>query len=145
MERISPILFKCTQTKAFYQKKVVQGTVNLKKGVSRKQSTPNFRKNKHVWPPDTHTYLCVSGGNKCSFFGKFDVLCLYKTPVLRFALLPYYRRSIAICHGIVFMEWLSPAYTTQYVGKGSDPIFFFFQAFPKCHKKFYRGNLVMKF
>ena len=97
--------------------------VNLKKGVSRKQSTPNFPKNKHFLPPDTHTYLCVSGGKKCSFFGKFDVLCLLKTPVLRFALLLYYRRSIAICHGIVFMEWLSPAYTTQYLGKGSDPIF----------------------
>ena len=48
---------------------------NLKMGVSTKQST----------------YVCVSGGKKCSFFGKFDVLCFYETPVLRFALLPYYR------------------------------------------------------
>ena len=30
---------------------------------------------------------------KCSFFGKFCVLCFLETPVLRFALLPYYRRS----------------------------------------------------
>ena len=26
------------------------------------------------------------------FFGKFGVLCFLETPVLRFALLPYYRR-----------------------------------------------------
>ena len=29
---------------------------------------------------------------KCLFFGKFSVLCFLETPVLRFALLPYYRR-----------------------------------------------------
>ena len=28
---------------------------------------------------------------KCSFFGKSGVLCFLETPVLRFALLPYYR------------------------------------------------------
>ena len=33
---------------------------------------------------------CISGGKKCSFFGKFGVLCFLETPVLRFALLPYY-------------------------------------------------------
>ena len=38
--------------------------------------------------------MCVSGGKKCSFFGKFDVLCFLETPVLRFALLRYYRRFI---------------------------------------------------
>ena len=37
-------------------------------------------------------YVCVSGGNICSFFGKFGVLSFLGTPVLRFALLPYYRR-----------------------------------------------------
>ena len=37
--------------------------------------------------------MCVSGGKKYSFFRKFDVLCFLETPVLRFALLPYYRRS----------------------------------------------------
>ena len=37
------------------------------------------------------TYVCVSRGKKCLFFGKFGVLCLFETPVLRFALLSYYR------------------------------------------------------
>ena len=59
--------------------------------VSRKQSMPNFPKNEHVLPSDTHMYVCISGGKNCSFLGKFGVLCFLETPVLRFALLPYYR------------------------------------------------------
>ena len=35
--------------------------------------------------PDTHTHACVSGGKKCSFFGKFGVLCFFITSDLRFA------------------------------------------------------------
>ena len=38
-----------------------------------------------------YTYVCISGGKKCSFFGKFGILCFLVTPVLRFALLLYYR------------------------------------------------------
>ena len=41
--------------------------------------------------PMIHTYVCVSGGKKCSFFGKFGELWFFETPVLRFAILPYYR------------------------------------------------------
>ena len=37
--------------------------------------------------------VCVSGGQKL-FFGKFGMLCFLETPVLRFALLPYYRPYI---------------------------------------------------
>ena len=63
---------------------------NLKTGVSRKQSMPKFPKNKHFLPPDTHTYVCISGGGeKCLFFGNFGVLCFPETSVLRFALLSY--------------------------------------------------------
>ena len=47
---------------------------------------------KHFLPPDTHTYVCVLGGKKCSFFGKFSVLCFLETPVLRLARSPYYQR-----------------------------------------------------
>ena len=63
---------------------------NLKTNVSRKQSMSNFPKNKHFLPPDTHTYVCVSGGKKGLFFRKFKVLCSLETPVFRFTLLPYY-------------------------------------------------------
>ena len=38
------------------------------------------------------TCVCVSGSKKCSFFGKFGVICFLVTLVLRFTLLPYYRR-----------------------------------------------------
>ena len=37
-------------------------------------------------------YVCVSGGKKCLFFGKFGMLCFVETPVLRFTLLSYYCR-----------------------------------------------------
>ena len=43
---------------------------------------------------DTHTYVCVSEGKKHPLFGKFGVLCFLVTPVLRFALLPYYQRVL---------------------------------------------------
>ena len=62
-----------------------------------------FKKTKHVkfsekrtfLPPDKHMYGCVSRGKKCSFFGKFEVLCVLESSVLRFTLLPYYRQNNA--------------------------------------------------
>ena len=59
--------------------------MNLKTG------TPNFPKNNHFLPLDTHTCVCVSGGKKCSFFGQINGLCFLVKPVLRFALLPCYQ------------------------------------------------------
>ena len=53
-----------------------------------KQSKLNFPKNEHFLHLDTHTYVCVSGCKKCSFFEKFSLLCFLETPILRFALLP---------------------------------------------------------
>ena len=47
--------------------------------------------------PDTHTYVCVSRGKKRSFFGKFGVLCIFVTSVLRFVLLPNYRQYFHEC------------------------------------------------
>ena len=75
----------------------------LNMGVSRKQSTSNFPKNEHFLPPDLHTYVFISGGKKCSFSGKFDMLCFLETPVLRFALLPYYQRFVCIFE--VCLKW----------------------------------------
>ena len=66
-------------------------------GVSKKQSTPNFPKNEHFLPPNAHAYVCVSGGKKCSFFGKFDVLCFLETrfEICHLALFPakFYSRN----------------------------------------------------
>ena len=47
---------------------------------------------KKLFAFDEVTYVCVSGGKICLFFGNLGVLCFLETPVLRFALLPYYRR-----------------------------------------------------
>ena len=38
--------------------------------------------------------VCITGGKKCSFFGRFGLLCVLETPVLRFAFLPYYQGII---------------------------------------------------
>ena len=64
---------------------------NIETAITRKESTPNFPKNEHFLSPDMHTYVCVSGGKKCLFFRKIGVLCFFVTPVLRFALLRYFR------------------------------------------------------
>ena len=42
------------------------------------------------------TYGYGSGGRKCSFFGKFSVLCNFVTSVLKLALVHYYRRNVAV-------------------------------------------------
>ena len=52
-----------------------------------KQSMPNFLKNEHFLPPDTHTYVCLSGGKECSFFGKFGELCFSSNT--RFEIRPF--------------------------------------------------------
>ena len=69
---------------------------NLKMGVTRKQSTINSPKNEYCSPPNTHSCVCISEGKKCSFFGKFGVLCSLVTLVLIFALMPYYRRNMPL-------------------------------------------------
>ena len=50
------------------------------------------RQNEHFLLPDTHTYVYVSEGKKCSFFEKFGVLCFLVTSILKFVLSSYYRR-----------------------------------------------------
>ena len=60
--------------------------MRISKRVLQENKTSNFPKNEHFLPPDTHSYVCVSGGKKCLFLGKFDVLCFLETPVLRFTL-----------------------------------------------------------
>ena len=40
-------------------------------GIVHLVRTQNFPKNQHFLSPDKRTYVCVSGGKKCWFFGKF--------------------------------------------------------------------------
>ena len=57
-----------------------------------------LKKTKHAKFSEKWTFLtphvCISGGKKCLLFGKFSVHCLLETPILRFALLPYYWRCV---------------------------------------------------
>ena len=41
--------------------------------------TQNFSKNLYFLPPDTHTNVCLSGGKKCKFFGKY---CVRNKPMI---------------------------------------------------------------
>ena len=86
---------KLSNTEAELKRKryFVGNKANLKTAVTRKQSTPNVPKNEHFLPTDTHVGVRFRG-KKCSFLGKFVVLCFLVTSVLRFALLPYYRQLI---------------------------------------------------
>ena len=69
--------------------------------ISQKSESQNgsFKKTKHAKFPEKRTFLISRYAHvrikrtKCSFLGKFGVLCFLETPVLRLALLSYYRRS----------------------------------------------------
>ena len=60
--------------------------MNLKAGIIRKQSSPNFPKNKHFLPPDTHTYCAYQGVRNVHFSENLTGFVFFETPVLRFAL-----------------------------------------------------------
>ena len=47
-----------------------------------------------------HTQVCVSGGKKCSFSGRFDMLNYLWTTVLRFALLRYCQQFMLYFWGV---------------------------------------------
>ena len=51
------------------------------------------------------TNIFYPGGKKCSFFRKFGVICFLVTSVLRFALLPYYRRFTFTLLSML-LQWL---------------------------------------
>ena len=79
-----------------------------------------FQENKarQIFRKTNISNVCVSGGKKCSFFGKFGVLCFLETPVLRFALLPYYRRnvfkrSISLKHWMTMLTQLTSSQAWQ--------------------------------
>ena len=58
--------------------------------------------------------MCVSGGKKCSFFGKFALLCFLETLVLRFAILPYDRRFINGYQSLSIINSLIVVYNSNY-------------------------------
>ena len=79
-----------------------------------KTKQPNFPKNEHFLPPDTHTLVCLSEGKKCSFSRKFGVFCFLATSFLRFVLLPYYRGIIVINSILPNKSWKRTRWTLQH-------------------------------
>ena len=73
----------------FYYSSVIRQMGESQKGCFKKTNHAKFSKNKHFL---LSVYLCVSGGKKSLFFGKYAVLCFLETPIFRSALSPYYRR-----------------------------------------------------
>ena len=59
-----------------------------KRVLPEKKARQIFRRT-NIFYPRTYAYQRVKN---VRFFGKFGVLCFLETPILRFALLPYYRR-----------------------------------------------------
>ena len=51
-----------------------------------------YKKTKHANFSEKETFLSSLRGKNCSFFRKLDMLCFLVIPVLRFTLLPHYRR-----------------------------------------------------
>ena len=109
--------------------------------VTRKQSIPNFPKNKQFLPPETPTYVCISGNKKCSFCRKFGELCFLVTSVLRIALLLYHRR----------LDWVSVRHFNLLKLSMSDkalthlsPMFCFYTPFFWLFLRVYKRNAGLK-
>ena len=71
----------------FLTSSVIRQKGESQNGYFKKTKVPQiFRK--------TNILFFISSGKKCLFFRKFGVPCFLETPVLRFALLPHYRRLV---------------------------------------------------
>ena len=78
-----------TTESSFNNSSVIRQKGECRNESFKKTKHAKFSKNRTFLSPDMHTYVFVSGGKDCSFFGKFGALCFLKH--LLFALLPYYR------------------------------------------------------
>ena len=76
--------------------RVIRQKTESQNGCFKKTKHAKFSERRRFLPPDKHTYLCVSGSKNRSFFGKFGMFCFLEKPVLRFALLPYYRHFAVV-------------------------------------------------
>ena len=65
---------------------VIRQKGKSRNGCFKKTKHVKFSEKRSIVPPDTHSYVYVSGCKECSFSGKFDELCFLETPVSRFEL-----------------------------------------------------------
>ena len=57
-------------------------------GCYKKTKHDKFLKKRIFLTPDTHMHVCISGGKKWSFFGKFGELCFLVISVFKIVLFP---------------------------------------------------------
>ena len=69
---------------------------NLKTGIEENKTRQIFRKTNFSYPLIRTCTCAYQGIRNVSFFGKFSVLSFLEILVLRFALLHYYRRGVAM-------------------------------------------------
>ena len=89
---------------AWQSSSVIRRKGESQNGCFKKTKHTKFFEKRTFLPSDTPPYVCVSGGKKCSFFENFGVLCFLETPVLRFGLLPFYRRVLVIRKGYIYKK-----------------------------------------
>ena len=91
----------------FFVGNMAKGRISKRR--SQEYKVRQFFRKANVFYPLIRTRTCAyQGVKKRSFFGKFSVLCILVTSILRFALLPYYRHfmivelytSLVSCFGI---------------------------------------------
>ena len=96
---------KCSIIPKPYNKAIMQKGES-QNGCFKKNKTPNCPENERFLPSDTHI-LCVSGGKKCSLFGKFGILCFFlkhpfwDSPFCLITVVMWYRE--VFCDGIFFV------------------------------------------
>ena len=134
--------------KLFSKKRVVSSVIgkraNLKTGVSRKRSMPNFPINEHFLPSDTHTYVFVSGGTfvyqgvRGVCFWKIWCALLFWNTYFD-PLFPYYQRFSRILHKnqlilqLLCLTFFDSSFkVAKFFSKTGIVCFFFFELFIKC-------------
>ena len=79
--------------KSFWNSSVIRQKGESQNGCFKKTKHVKFSEKTNISNPLIRTRTCAyQKVRNVRFFGKFDVLCFPETPVLRFAILPYYWR-----------------------------------------------------
>ena len=80
----------------------------MSKRVFQENKTRQIFRKTNICNPVIHIRPCTyQGVSNVRFFGKFDVLCFLETPILRFALLPYYLWTTIILLTLINKEWVT--------------------------------------
>ena len=103
--KVSPITREKTFYKIQFIGKRAKGWIS-KRVFQENKARQIFRKTNISFPLIRTPTCAYQGARNVRFFGKFGVLWFLETPVLRFALLPYYQRisnTLIYCHSALII------------------------------------------